>query len=241
MLKKLFLSVLILGAVSAQPAHADILDLLTGKSGSTIGNIIEGVFTKTDLSVADLAGTWETTGSAVTFKSENFLQKAGGLAGAAALETELNPYYERYGLTGSVMEIASDGAFSLKLGKMLLKGTITQGDGNFVFTFQAFGKIKIGQMTAYVEKSYNNLNVMFDASKAKSLISTIAKLSGLKMAKAASAILDSYDGACIGFKMKKIGDAPDAPQAGETVDADQPASSSQRGTGLLKSILGGKK
>lgn len=240
---KLMTLALALSAFCA-PAYAlDIKDLLSGSTGETIGNIIEGVFTKSDLDVKDLAGTWQSTGSAVTFKSENFLQKAGGIAGAAAIESKLDPYFEKYGLIGSTLEVAEDGTFSLKVKKLTLKGTITKGDGVFEFNFQAFGKVGLGKMTAYVEKSPSSLNVMFDASKLKTLVSTIATFSGMQLAKTASSILDSYDGACIGFKMKSIGAAP-ASQNGETTPSateGSAESATSKGTELLRSILGGKK
>ena len=43
--------------------------------------MLEGIFTKTNLEIADLVGEYESAGPAVSFKSDNFLQKAGGIAG----------------------------------------------------------------------------------------------------------------------------------------------------------------
>ena len=66
-----------------------------GDIGSTIGNLVEGVFTRTNLTLADLTGDYESQGPAVAFKSDDLLKKAGGIAGAEALETKLKPYYEQ--------------------------------------------------------------------------------------------------------------------------------------------------
>nr|MDE6669385.1 DUF4923 family protein [Muribaculaceae bacterium] len=77
------------------------------------------------------------------------------------------------------------------------------------------------------EKSGNSLDLMFDASKLKSIISAVANFSGMSLAKTAAGILDSYDGACIGFKMNKVG-------------GDNNSSSSGLG-GLLNNVLGGGK
>lgn len=233
------LAACLLACISAVPAHAiDLKDLLGGKTGDAISNIIEGVFTKSDLSVEDLAGSWEATGAAVTFKSENFLQKAGGLAGAAAIESQLNPYYQKYGLTGATLLIARDGTFTMKIKKMQLKGVVEKGkeEGTFDFKFQAFNRINIGTFTAYVEKSPKNLNVMFDATKMKSLVSTIATLTGQSLAKAAAGILDSYDGACMGFKMRSIGEAPLTKEE-EKAARTQQADTAKSATGLLRQIL----
>lgn len=173
-----------------------------GSVGDIVGSVIEGVFTKTNLTLADLIGEYQSQGPAVTFKSENFLQKAGGIAGAAAIESKLKPYYEQYGLNSMVLTIDEDANFTMKIKSLSLKGTITKNDeeGTFDFNFNVMG-ISLGKFTAYIEKSGSNLKLMFDATKLKSFISAVAKFTGNSMAKALGSILDSYDGACIGWKM----------------------------------------
>lgn len=195
--------------MSAISMHAQGLgNLLNGLggnssgSGNILGGIIEGVFTKTNLTVEDIVGEYQAQGPAVTFKSDNFLQKAGGIAGAAAIESKLNPYYEQYGLNNMSLSVDKEANFTMKIKSLSLKGTVVKGseEGTFDFNFNVAG-VKLGKFTAYVEKSGSNLNLMFDATKLKSLISTIANLTGNTMAKTVGSILDSYDGACIGWKM----------------------------------------
>lgn len=202
---KIFLSLAI--AVSSFTLHAqnigDILGGLgKGNTGDIIGSVIEGVFTKTNLSLDDLIGEYVSEGPAVTFKSENLLQKAGGLAGAAKIESELKPYYQKYGLTGMTLTVDSIHNFSMKVKGVSLPGEITknESEGTFDFHFKVMG-IKIGSFTAYVEKSGSTLKLMFDATKLKNLLSTIVKFTGNSMASAVANILDSYEGACIGFRM----------------------------------------
>ena len=209
---KVFKTILVGAMVMASTlcANAQSLgDILSGlgsgnssSSGNVLTNIIEGVFTKTNLTVADIVGEYTAQGPAVTFKSENFLQKAGGIAGAAAIESKLNPYYEKYGLNNMTLTIDEDANFTMKIKSLSLKGTITknEGEGTFDFNFNVMG-INLGKFTAYIEKSGNNLNLMFDATKLKSFISAVAKFTGNSMATTLGSILDSYDGACIGWKM----------------------------------------
>lgn len=200
--------------------------------GDILGSVVEGVFTKSNLSLDDLVGDYKSDGPAVTFKSENLLQKAGGLAGASAIESKLKPYYEQYGLDNMTLNVDTDHNFSMKVKSMNLQGTITknESDGTFDFNFNIKG-IKLGKFTAYVEKSGTTLKVMFDATKLKSFISTVAKLTGNSMAKTLGTILDSYDGACIGWKMTS------------TSSASQSTTNSAVSTGInaLKGILGGSK
>ena len=182
-----------------------------GNTGDIIGSVIEGVFTKSNLTVEDLVGDYTSEGPAVTFKSENFLQKAGGIAGSATIESQLKPYYEKYGLTGMTLSIDKEANYTMKIKGISLKGTISKNDaeeGTFNFSFNVMG-MNLGKFTAYVEKSGSTLKLMFDASKLKDFISAVAKVTGNSMAKAVGTILDSYDGACIGFKMVSTGSQND--------------------------------
>ena len=211
-MKKLKVSLVALALMAGATANAqglsDILKALGGGGdvSSTIGNLIEGVFSKSDITLEDLVGDYVSTGPAVTFKSDNFLQKAGGVAGAAALETKLQPYYEQYGLTGMTLVVNDDASYIMTVKGIKLSGTVTRndGDGTFTFNLMAMG-MKVGQFTAYVEKTGKNLNLMFDATKLKEIISTVGKFSGMTIAKTLGTILDSYDGACVGFKMENTG------------------------------------
>ena len=212
----------------------DILNGLGGNSnvGNVLGSVIEGVFTKSNLSLADLVGNYQAQGPAVTFKSENLLQKAGGIAGAATIESKLNPYYEQYGLNGMTLSVDQDANFTMKIKSLSLKGTITKNDsdGTFDFNFNVMG-MKLGKFTAYIEKSGSTLKLMFDATKLKSFISSVANLTGNSMAKTVGSLLDSYDGACIGWRMVST----------STNNSDSSGSSGSSSSGLdaLKDILKG--
>lgn len=204
-------------AIATLGFQANALDLkgLLGNAGGAVSGLVDGLLTQTDISVEQMAGTWTATGSAVCFQSDNFLQKAGGSAAAGTIESKLNPYYEKYGLTGSVLTIQEDGSFTLKVKSLSIKGTITKRDDcNFDFTFTPFGNVKLGTVKAYVEKPVSGLNVMFDASKLKTLLSAVANFTGNSLAKTAGSVLDSYDGLCVGFAFSgtstyKGGSTPD--------------------------------
>ena len=205
-MKKFILAVVIAVASIGSQAYAFDLSSILGNAGSAVSGIVDGLLTQSDITVEQMAGTWTATGSAVCFQSENFLQKAGGSAAASTIENKLNPYYKQYGLTGSVLTIESSGKFTLKVKGVSLSGTITKrSDGNFDFAFTAIGSFKIGSIKAYVEKPVSGLNVMFDASKLKTLISAITKITGNSLASTVGSLLDSYQGLCVGFAFSGTG------------------------------------
>ncbi len=216
--KTMIVAVALIAGATADANAQGLSDLLKGLGrndggiSSTIGNALQGIFTKTDLTLDDLVGEYESTGPAVAFKSENFLQKAGGIAGAAALETKLQPYYEQYGMIGMPLKIDKDATITLMVKRIKLNGTVIRNDGDGTFTFNIMvAGMKIGQFTAYVQKTGRDLDLMFDATKLKELISMVGKFSGSKLTASLSTLLDSYEGACMGFKMSYKGGGMDSP------------------------------
>lgn len=179
-------------------------DLLGGGLGNTIGNMLEGVFSSSNITIADMAGEWTANGPAVCFQGEGFLKKAGGVAAAAAIETKLAPYYEQYGLNNASLVIDNQGNFSLTCKMTKLSGTITRNEkaepGIFEFNFTALG-MKLATVTTYVQMTSRSMDVMFDATKLKKLLSAVGQFSGIQIVKTLTNILDSYEGLCVGFHM----------------------------------------
>ena len=206
-----FLSACVIASSTFVSASAfDIKDLLN-QAGQALENgsvtdIIEGVLSTSNIEVKDLAGVWTSTGSAVAFQSEDLLSQAGGVAMASTLESKINPYFTKYGIVGSVITIQTDGSFSMSLKKTTLKGKIVKGENNkFILSFEAFGKNNLGNVNLYIQKTSTSMDLMFDASKLKTILSSIASLSKKGLGNSLNTFLNSYNGICIGFKMSKTG------------------------------------
>ena len=241
-IKSLFVAVALIigGSTATAQGLGDLLKGLGGSGsgsdlGSTLSNVVSGIFSKSDLTLQDIAGEYQSSGPAITFKSDNFLQKAGGIAGASALETKLQPYYEKYGLIGMPLSIDNDGNFTLTVKGIKLSGTVEPKaeQGEFTFNVMVAGKMKIGQFTSYIQKSGQNIDLMFDATKLKELLSTVGKLSGMKIASTMTSLLDSYDGANIGFAMQYTGAAP------ASAGSDSSAGSASGLGNIIGNVLGG--
>ncbi len=171
---------------------------------STIGNIL-GNLTSTDkIEVSDMVGEWTYSSPAVKLKGDNALENVGGAAASSTVEGKLATYYSKLGVTQMKMTIAADSSFTMVIKKVTLKGTISKSeDGNFIFKFNSFGKISIGKINTYVTKSGNNLSVMFDATKLISIVKKVSDLAKNSTIKAASDLLQNYEGIYIGVKLKK--------------------------------------
>lgn len=209
-MKKYFIALaLMLGISSAATAQLNLGNILggSGSGNSSLGDIVNSVTSvigDNSVEISQITGTWKYKSPAVTFNSDNFLQKAGGAAASATIESKLSPYFSKAGLTALTITFNSDDTFTAKAGKMSCNGTVTKNsDGSFTFKFSSFGKIPAGSLVGYVQKKGSNITVTFDASKLMSLMSKVASLSGNSTLKSASSLLNSYDGMNIGCEMTK--------------------------------------
>lgn len=177
--------------------------LLSGLSG-----LLNGLTSTDKLTVADLVGEWKYSQPAVTFQSDNLLQKAGGAAASGMINSKIAPYYQKVGMNNLEVTFSADSTFVFKLPRITATGTYSvapEGStGNFVFSFKALGKIPVGNMNAQVEKQINSMTITFDASKLIKLVDAVASITGQSTLKTVSQLLNSYDGLNCGFELKKI-------------------------------------
>lgn len=199
----------LLGKVSS--ASADSTKTSAGSSkGGNLGGLLSGVANalglgSSNLTVDKMVGTWNYTNPAVSFKSDNFLLKAGGAAAAQQIESKLAPYYKTAGLTSLVLTIAEDSTFTFKARMANLTGTIEKNaeTGNFIFNFKAFKKIKIGSMEAFIVMNGNKMELTFDVTKLMTLVEKAGSLTGNSTIKGLSALLKQYDGLTAGFELQR--------------------------------------
>ena len=179
-----------------------VSDLISGVAGALgLGNSKAGV--------DQLAGTWQYVSPAVSFKSDNFLLKAGGAAAATTVEKKLEPYYKTAGLNNLVITIDTDSTFTFKANRVSLNGKVNYNETEKVyeFHFQAFKKVNIGSMAAYIQLTGDNMELTFDVSKLMTLMQRISSLTNNSTLKGASTLLNQYDGMTAGFGMKRTAKA----------------------------------
>ena len=222
-MKKIILSALA-ASVAASASAFDPKDLLgnlgklngdttstTGDSQSTggvlgsLGSLIGNVVANNKFSIDDLVGTWSYSSPAVSFQSENALMKIGGAGAATAVENQLAPYYQRLGFTNTSLTVDADHNFTLKMGLLVLKGTVEKDeeDNGLVFNFNAFGKISLGKVKANATKAGKTLNLTFDATRLIQMLTKISSKLNIKTLSTLSTRLNNYDGIYIGYKLKQ--------------------------------------
>lgn len=201
----------ILNGVSGGTQSNDSTSTSTTTSGGGLGDVIGGVASALGLGndkadISKLAGEWAYNGPAVTFKSDNFLLKAGGAAASTTVEKKLEPYYKKAGLDKLVVTIGEDSTFVFKTGRIKLQGTIErQADsGNYVFHFSAIKGLNLVSMTAYIKLTGSSrMSLTFDVSKLIKIIEMAGSVTGNSTIKGVSGILNQYDGLTAGFDLKR--------------------------------------
>ncbi len=212
---RLFITLAAIIATSFTASAFDIKEALKkvgggdGSTSSSLGNVLGNLLSTDKIDIKSMEGVWNYSAPAVSFKSDNVLKKAGGAAASTAICDKLAPMYQKAGLNNLVLTINADSTFTMKVKKLTLKGSIQNvtdknSKANFVFNFKVGGKLKVGKMDTYVVKSATgSMSVMFDVSKLIKLIETVSTVTNNSTIKSVSSMLNSYDGLCAGFEMKK--------------------------------------
>lgn len=214
----IIIPIVALGCLMASASNLDIKDVLNGVknggNGSSTSEKLAGLagslLSSDKIDINSLHGSWGYKAPAVTFKSDNLLKKAGGAAVSETIEGKLSTYYSKLGFDQMTLVVNEDNTFEMKLKKITLKGSITpvtddNSQANFVFNFKAAGKVNIGKLDTYVQKSaLGTVSIMFDISKLISLVNKVSSVTNISSVKTLSTTLSSYDGMCAGFELTKI-------------------------------------
>lgn len=167
---------------------------------SAISSFVNNTLANNNFTIEDLVGTWNYSSPAVSFESESVLQDLGGTAAATALESKLEPYYTKLGFDKTTLTVDSEENFTLILGKVKLKGTISKDENDrLVFNVKIAGK-SLYKLQANATKSGSTLNVTFDASKLIQILKTVSSVANISTLTTVSNLLSSYDGVYMGFK-----------------------------------------
>ncbi|MDE7393255.1 MAG: DUF4923 family protein, partial [Muribaculaceae bacterium] len=128
-----------------------------------------------------------------------------GAAAASVIVNKIKPYYQKFGVPGTTVEIKADSTMTITKGKMKVSGTLEPQSeaGKFLLNIKALGKVPAGKITVYISGNSNKIQITAAADKLLSLVSKIGKLSGNSTLKTVSSIADSYEGLNLGMEMTK--------------------------------------
>jgi hypothetical protein len=148
-----------------------------------------------------LIGSWNYSGPGCAFTSENLLAKAGGEVAATKIEQEMQPYYDKLGLSSSNTRITfnEDQTFSAVIAGKSLSGKYTFDEANAKITMQTL----LFSFNCYAKREYGGISLLFESKKLLTVLQTVALMSGNDTAQKIGELSKNYDGVRLGFDMKQ--------------------------------------
>ena len=185
--------------VSCGGTLASVLN--TVGSGGTIANVFSSVIGMDKLTQRGLIGSWSYSGPGCAFTSENLLAKAGGEVAATKIEQELQPYYDKLGLSSSNTRITfnEDQTFSAVIAGKSLSGKYTFDEASAKITMQTL----LFSFNCYAKREYGGISLLFESKKLLTVLQTVALMSGNDTAQKIGELSKNYDGVRLGFDMRQ--------------------------------------
>ena len=201
----IFASIMMCGLCGSVEAQT-LKDLLKKAAGSSaVQEVVESV---TGISLqADIKGTWDYSGVAVKLVSEDLLKSAAAGVAAGQVEDKLDGYVQKIGIKPGTFgfTFSEDNTFTTTFKGKNIPGTYTLDEQAKTLTL-TYGKtsfMKGFTMTATVNITSSQLDLMFNADKLLDFIGKVSATSKNTTLSAISAVAEQYDGMKLGFELTK--------------------------------------
>ena len=170
-------------------------------SGGTIANAFTSVIGLDKVTARGLVGTWNYNGPGIAFTSKDLLSKAGGEVAATKIEKEVEPYYNKVGLTAqnTYAIFDADKNYCICLDGHKFTGKYTFDEENAKITL----KTMLIDINCYAKREYGGIDLLFESKVLLTVLRTITSFSSDETTRKFSDLSKNYDGIRIGFDMKK--------------------------------------
>lgn len=195
-------------SASAQSGLGSILGKIggavtSGDSGSLITSITDLISGKSGLTSDKLYGTWNYTGSAITFKSSsNALSNLASSAATSSIEKKLDQYLAKVGISQGIFGFTfnQDGTMSVNYGSKKFTGTWTLDADKSVVNMKIKSLIN---MKGYVAVQGDQMELEFDTTTLMRLIKSLTSMYNQGTLQTLNSLLNQYDQMYAGFKLVK--------------------------------------
>lgn len=170
-------------------------------SGTGAVQAIQSVIGLDKVKAQNLIGSWSYSNPGCAFTSENLLAKAGGEMAAVQIEEKLLPYYQQVGISSSntFITFKDDGTFSSKIAGTPFSGRYTFDETTQKITLKGL----LLSVNCYTKRELVGISILFEANKLLTVLQTMSALSGNKDLQTIGDLSKNYDGARVGFDMKR--------------------------------------
>lgn len=214
MIKKIFLSMLLLSVASTASAQLDVLSKLSkvvssktssggGQDKNGLGALLGVVLGNSTLAETDVNGTWNYQGIDCVFETENYLLKAGGEIAATKVEEKIDETLTKLGVKNGTLSFTfnQDKTFTINVKGRTVKGTYALDMEKKCVTLTYLNGV--ATITPVIVKSGKTLSLLYDADKFFNFLVTISATSKNTTVSTISKFLSSYDGMLIGMELQQ--------------------------------------
>lgn len=198
MKKTIILQLIVVALFVAGNCQAQSLSDLLNKSN--VEKVVNAVTGKT--AEVNLAGTWNYTGVAIAFESDNLLAKAGGSVAASTVEKKMDEQLSKLGIKAGQMSFTfnADSTFTAKVGAKSVNGKYSYNadDSSVKLKFA-----KIIPVSAKVSYTSTKTDLLFNVDKLLTIVKYLASKSSNSTLKSISSLAENYDGMRAGFALEK--------------------------------------
>ena len=204
-------AILLMAPASAQSGLGGLLGKLgqlaggtsDGNAGSLVTSITDLLTGKSALSPEAIAGTWNYTGSAISFKSdENVLSNIASTAAKSTLENKLDGYLKKVGITEGLFGFTfnEDGTMAMQYGSKTFSGTWTLDKENATIHMKMASLINV---KGYVAVKNGRMELLFDVTAMMKIIKSVTSVYKNSTLQTISDLLNQYDKMYAGFNLVK--------------------------------------
>ena len=160
--------------------------------GSILGKVV-GNLTQGSLKAEDLVGTWNYTGSAISFKSEqNALSNLASGVAEGSIEKKLDSYLAKVGIASGLFGYTfnQDGTMAVKYGSKQFSGTWSFDASTATVKMKMAGLVNA---SGSVTVSGGTMQLLFDSTTLMKIIKSLTTVYNSSTLQALNAILRQYD------------------------------------------------
>ncbi|NDV60182.1 DUF4923 family protein [Bacteroides sp. 519] len=179
--------------------------LVTDAQAQSLKDLLDKVTNSTETTQSNnttIVGEWTYTGSAIEFKSDNLLKKAGGAIAATQLKTKLDEQLASFGVKSGLAGFTfnANNIFAGTVNNRPFRGTYSYNSETKSASFIFAGFFTLD---AQVKNANNKMTVLFDADKLLLLLNYFSQQSNNATLKAIATLANSYEGMMVGLELKK--------------------------------------
>ena len=190
----------ILGKLGQLAGNATSSDSAAGSLITSITDLISG---KSALTPQTIAGTWNYTGSAISFKSnDNALSNIASGVAQSTIEKKLDGYLAKVGISEGLFGFTfnEDGTMAVQYGSRSFPGTWTLDTEKATIYMKMASFIN---MKGYAAVKNGKMELLFDATTMMKIVKSVTSVYKNSTLTTINSILNQYDQMYAGFKLTK--------------------------------------